>query len=117
LTRDLLQFTVLGIGMIFRDDYYEVVETIESMLVFVFRGLQERRQYRYLTEIVKRLYPTARQFRIGLDEYGKVPRITFIEAKRVLREELGFEADDKRNFTSGRSSHRKHDELNLAINL
>lgn len=85
--------------MVFRDDYHEVVEMIESMLVFVFRGLQERKQYRYLTENVKRLYPSASEFRIGLDEHGKVPRITFMEAKRILREELGFEADDKKNFT------------------
>lgn len=85
--------------MVFQDDYHEVVELIESMLVFVFRGLQERKQYRYLVEIVQRLYPSARPFRIGLDENGKVPRITFLEAKRILREELGFETDDKKNFT------------------
>ncbi|PYH97586.1 aspartate-tRNA ligase [Aspergillus ellipticus CBS 707.79] len=97
--RHMTEFTVLDIGMVFRDDYHEVVELIESMLVFVFRGLQERKQYRHLTEIVQRLYPSARPFRIGLDEHGKVPRITFLEAKRILREELGAETDDTKNFT------------------
>ena len=98
LTHNLLQFTVLDIGMAIQEDYHEVVEMIESMLVFVFRGLQERKQYRHLTEVVERLYPSAKQFRIGLDEHGKVPRITFTEARRILREELGFEADDKKDF-------------------
>ena len=85
--------------MVIQDDYHEVVEMIESMLVFVFRGLQERKQYRFLIEIVERLYPSAKQFRVGLDEHGKIPRITFMEARRILREELGFEADDKKDFT------------------
>lgn len=97
--RHMTEFTVLDIGMVFRDDYHEVVEMIESMLVFVFRGLQERKQYRHLISIVERLYPSAGKFRIGLDEHGKVPRVTFMEAKRILREELGFEADDNKNFT------------------
>ena len=85
--------------MVIQDNYHEVIEMIESMLVYVFRGLQERKQYQYLTEVVERLYPSARQFRIGLDEHGKLPRITFMEAKRILREELGFKADDEKDFT------------------
>lgn len=85
--------------MVFRDDYHEVVEMIESMLLFIFRGLQEREQYRNLSKIVEQLYPSARQFRVGLDEQGRVPRITFLEAKRTLREELGFVTDDKKDFT------------------
>lgn len=85
--------------MVIEDDYHEVVEMIESMLVFVLRGLQERKQYRHLIEIVQTLYPSAKQFRIGLDEDGKIPRVTFMEARRILREELGFEADDKKDFT------------------
>lgn len=85
--------------MAFQDDYHEVAELIESMLVFVFRGLQERKQYKSLVEIVQHLYPCARPFRVGLDEHGKVPRITFLEAKRILREELGLESDDGKNFT------------------
>ncbi|KAI4175684.1 MAG: hypothetical protein LQ346_008030, partial [Caloplaca aetnensis] len=85
--------------MVIQDDYHEVVEMIESMIVFVYRGLQERKQYRHLTETVEKFYPSARKFRISLDEHGKVPRITFLEARRILREELGFEADDTKDFT------------------
>ncbi|KAK6071360.1 aspartate-tRNA ligase [Seiridium cupressi] len=97
--RHMTEFTVLDIGMAFDDDYYEVVNMIESMLVFVFRGLQERKQYRHLVEVIQRLYPSARPFRIGLDGQGKVPRVSFFEAKRILREELGFDTDSKKNFT------------------
>ena len=83
-----------------QDDYHEVMDMIESMLVFVFRGLQERKQYSHLTETVSRLYPSAQKFRLGLDEHGKIPHITFLEARRILREELGFpEASDMKDFT------------------
>ncbi|KAH8698157.1 aspartate-tRNA ligase [Phaeosphaeriaceae sp. PMI808] len=98
-SRHLTEFTVLDIGMVFQDDYHEVVEMIESMLLFVFRGLQERKQYRSLVEIVKNLHPSTRDFKTGLDETGKVPRITFLEAKRILRDELSIETDDGQNFT------------------
>ncbi|KAH5142397.1 aspartate--tRNA (Asp) ligase [Parastagonospora nodorum] len=98
-SRHLIEFTVLDVGMVFQNDYHEVMELIESMLVFVFRGLQQRKQYRHLIEAFMSLYPSARDFKIGLDESGKVPRITFLEAKRILREELGFETEDDKNFT------------------
>lgn len=85
--------------MVFQDDYHEVVELIESMLVFVFKGLQQREQYRHLIEVFRSLNPSARDFKISLDKTGKVPRITFMEAKRILREELGFETENIKNFT------------------
>jgi aspartyl-tRNA synthetase len=94
-----LKFTVLGTGMTFQEDYHEVVDMMDSMLLFVFKGLQERNQYRTLIETVKKHYPAAREFRVGLDEHGKVPRITFMQAKHLLREELGLNADDCQDFT------------------
>jgi aspartyl-tRNA synthetase len=101
LTADLstLKFTVLGTGMVFQEDYHEVVDMMESMLLFVFKGLQERKQYRNLIETVKKYYPAAREFRVGLDEHGKVPRISFMQAKHLLREELGLNADDNQDLT------------------
>ncbi|USP79399.1 hypothetical protein yc1106_06673 [Curvularia clavata] len=98
-SRHLTEFTVLDIGMVFQNDYHEVMELIESMLVFVFRALQERTSYKHLIETFMNLYPSARDFKISLDKTGKVPRITFLEAKRILREELGFETQDNKNFT------------------
>lgn len=93
------QFTVLDIAMSFNDDYYEVVDLVESMLVFVLNELQRRSEYKQLIEAVQKLYPLAQPFHVGLDEHGKVPRITFLEAKRILRDELGLVSDDSKNFT------------------
>jgi hypothetical protein len=80
---------------------------IGSMLVFVFRALQERKQFATLMETVKEYYPSSKPFQVGLDEQGKVPRITWIEAKRVLREELSFHTSDQEDFTC--VPHRLHD--------
>ena len=85
--------------MAFEDDYQEVVDLIESMLVFVFRELQGRKQYRQLIALVQEMYPGVRPFRVGSDGHGKLPRITFLEAKRILREEIGIDSDDSKNFT------------------
>ncbi|KAF7589935.1 hypothetical protein BBP40_003515 [Aspergillus hancockii] len=87
-------FTVLGTGMVLEDNYYEVMDLMDSMIIFVFKGLQERKKYRDLIKIVKNHYPSAKDFRIGLDEHGKIPRISFKEAKRMLRDELGFKTED-----------------------
>ncbi|KAE8161313.1 aspartate-tRNA ligase [Aspergillus tamarii] len=97
--RHLTEFTVLDIAMAFEDDYQEVVDLIESMLVFVFKELQGRKQYRQLIALVQEMYPGVRPFRVGSDEHGKFPRITFLEAKRILREEIGVDSDDSKNFT------------------
>jgi aspartyl-tRNA synthetase len=43
--------------MVFQDNYHEVAELIECMLVFVFRGLQERKRFKPLLEAVEKLYP------------------------------------------------------------
>ncbi|KAJ6781994.1 hypothetical protein PWT90_01281 [Aphanocladium album] len=98
-TRHVTEFTVLDIAMAFDDDYHEVVNLIESMLVFVLTELQRRSQYKKLIEEVQKLYPRAQPFCLSLDTHGKVPRITFLEAKRILREELGLASDDGKNFT------------------
>jgi aspartyl-tRNA synthetase len=95
----MTQFTVLDIAMAFDHDYQEVIDLIESMLVFVFKELQGREQYKQLIALVQEMYPGVRPFRVGLNEHGKVPRITFLEAKRILREEFGLESDDSKNFT------------------
>ncbi|OAR02269.1 hypothetical protein LLEC1_03273 [Akanthomyces lecanii] len=108
--RHVTEFTVLDIAMIFRDDYHEVVDLVESMLVFVLNELQRRSQYKQLIEAVQKLYPRAEPFRVGLDEHGKVPRITFSEAKRILREELDLESDDSKNFTD-------HEEAALGLHF
>jgi len=93
------RFTVLDIAMVFEDDHHEVIELIESMLVFVFRALQERKQYRPLIKAVQRHYSSTKPFRVGLDAHGKVPRLTFLEAKSMLREALFLPTDDDKTLT------------------
>ncbi|KAJ5212484.1 uncharacterized protein N7498_004130 [Penicillium cinerascens] len=92
--RHLTEFTVLGTGMILEENYYEVMDLMDSMIIFVFKGLQERKKYQDLIETVKNHYPSSKDFRIGLDEHGKIPRISFKQAKRMLRDELGFKTED-----------------------
>ncbi|KAH2778176.1 hypothetical protein KXV54_003130, partial [Aspergillus fumigatus] len=92
--RHLTEFTLLGTAMVLEENYYEVMDLMDSMIVFVLKGLQERKKYRDLIEIVQNHYPTAQDFRIGLDEQGKIPWISFKEAKRMLRDELGFKTED-----------------------
>ncbi|KJZ75427.1 hypothetical protein HIM_05123 [Hirsutella minnesotensis 3608] len=98
-TRHVTEFTVLDIAMAFHDDYLEVVDLIESMVVFVLNELQRREQYKHLIKAVQKIYPRARPFLVGLDEHGKVIRTTFLEAKRILREELGIASEDSKKFT------------------
>lgn len=83
----------------FEHDYHEVVELIESMLVFVLNELQTRPIYKSHLAAVQKIYRCARPFHVGLDEDGKVVRTSFLEAKRILRDEIGIAADDHRNFT------------------
>lgn len=97
--RHMTEFTVLDIAMAFEDDYHQVVDAIEQMLVFVFKGLQERPSYRRLIETVLQLYPDARPFRISFGQNGRIPRISFLEAKRILREDLCRPSEDAKNFT------------------
>lgn len=85
--------------MAFQDDYHEVIDMAESLLVFIIRQLQERREYQRLTNVAKLLYPSAGTFRLGLDAQGKVPRITFMEAKKLLKEELGTNVDEQADFS------------------
>ena len=84
--------------MTFQENYHEIMDLMDSMLLFIFKGLQERKQYRDLIETVKKYYPAAKDFRVGLDKNGKIPRITFMQAKQLLREELGFKAEDNQDL-------------------
>lgn len=80
--------------MVLEESYYEVMDLMDSMIIFVLKGLQERKIYRDLIETVKNHHPSAKDFRIGLDENGRIPRISFKEAKRMLRDELGFKVEN-----------------------
>jgi aspartyl-tRNA synthetase len=63
------------------DDYHEVVDMLERLMLFIFNGLAER--YAKETELVRNVY-AVKPFK--LPEAGRVPRIDFSEGIRMLRE-------------------------------
>lgn len=85
--------------MSFQEDYHEVVDTVESMLIFVLTNLQKREKFRQLLGTIRRDHSPTRELSIGLDERGKIPRVTFAEAKRILQQELGIKTNPNKNFT------------------
>ncbi|KAH7128966.1 hypothetical protein EDB81DRAFT_845947 [Dactylonectria macrodidyma] len=73
-TRHLTEFTALEIAFALEHDW-----------------LEKREKYRHQLALVRRLFPSAGRFKLSVDENGRLPRVTFRDAKRILREELGFE--------------------------
>lgn len=65
--------------------YHEVLDFGEELVTFIIHQLQEREQYQALTNILKEEgYPEAGNFKIP-PEGEKAIRITFAEAKRLLK--------------------------------
>ncbi len=66
--------------------YHEVLSFGENLVTFIIRQLQEREQYKALIATLKEEgYPEAGNFRIPV-EGEKAIRITFAEAKKMLKE-------------------------------
>jgi aspartyl/asparaginyl-tRNA synthetase len=87
--RHLTEFTGLDLEMEIEEDYHEVVDLLEEMMLFIFRGLGER--YSKETELIGKVYPV-QSFKLP----EKVPRLHFAEGIKLLREageEIG-EYDD-----------------------
>jgi aspartyl-tRNA synthetase len=63
------------------DDYHEVVDMLERLMLFIFNGLAER--YAKETELVRSTY-AVEPFK--LPQADRVPRIDFSEGVRMLRE-------------------------------
>lgn len=77
--------------MVIKNHYHEVLSFGESLLIFIIRGLQEREQYKRLTQIVEQVYPGASNFKLPSGD--KAVRITFAEGVQLLRE-AGIEAEE-----------------------
>ncbi|KAH6962028.1 hypothetical protein BKA56DRAFT_499023, partial [Ilyonectria sp. MPI-CAGE-AT-0026] len=92
-TRHLTEFTALEVAFALEHSWLEVIEQAESLFVHVIDGLQKREKYRHQLALVRRLFPSAGRFKLAVDEHGKLPRVTFSEAKRIVREELGLETN------------------------
>jgi aspartyl/asparaginyl-tRNA synthetase len=95
----LEQFTMLELVFALQNSWTEIIDLADGLLVHLVRLLQEREKYKTLTQLSQRCHPLAGDFKLGLDDQGKLKRITFSEAKAILRNALGREADDNVDFT------------------
>jgi len=74
--------------MAFEENYHEVVEVLENLMLYIFNGL--RTKYKRETDLVRSIYHVE-EFK--LPEAGKVPRIPFSEGIQMLRDD-GLEIGD-----------------------
>ncbi|KAI4734155.1 aspartyl-tRNA synthetase [Aureobasidium sp. EXF-12298] len=86
--RHLTEFTGLDLEMAFEENYHEVVEVLENLMLYIFNGL--RTKYKRETDLVRSIYHVE-EFK--LPEAGKVPRIPFSEGIQMLRDD-GLEIGD-----------------------
>lgn len=77
--------------MVIKNHYHEVLSFSESLMIFIIRGLQEREQYKRLTQVVEQVYPGAANFKLPPGD--KAVRITFAEGVKLLNE-AGVEAGE-----------------------
>lgn len=86
--RHLTEFVGLDLEMAFEEHYHEVVDLLEELMIFIFRGLQER--YAKETDLVRRTYHVE-PFKLPAN--GKIPRLHFAEGVKMLRD-AGVEIGD-----------------------
>ncbi|KAH0353631.1 aspartyl-tRNA synthetase, partial [Aureobasidium melanogenum] len=86
--RHLTEFTGLDLEMAFEENYHEVVEVLENLMLYIFNGLKTK--YKRETDLVRSIYHVE-EFK--LPEAGKVPRIPFSEGIQMLRDD-GLEIGD-----------------------
>jgi len=89
--RHLTEFTGLDMEMVFEEHYHEVLEVLEGLMLYIFKGLKEK--YARETELVRSWLGTDKVEDFKLPEAGKVPRIPFSEGVKILRESGWKEAD------------------------
>ncbi|KAI9656941.1 MAG: hypothetical protein M1831_004489 [Alyxoria varia] len=87
--RHLCEFTGLDVEMAFEESYKEVLDLLEELMLFIFRGLAER--YKKESELVRGVY-NVQEFKLPAPGQ-KVPRLEFPEGVKMLREE-GVEIGD-----------------------
>ncbi|KAI0895511.1 aspartate-tRNA ligase [Annulohypoxylon nitens] len=84
--RHLTEFTSLETAFTIKQDWVEIVDKVDTYIVFVISQLQKRERFQHLTSLAKKIYPSAGNFKLGLDAQGKLPRLKFSEAKKLLND-------------------------------
>lgn len=82
-----------------KNDWLEILDFAEGLLVFLIQGLQKDDKYLPLMETARDLYPMAGTLKLGLTPDGKLLRLTFLECKKILRDALDMHSDDKADLT------------------
>ncbi|KAI8627865.1 aspartyl-tRNA synthetase [Xylariaceae sp. FL1651] len=80
--RHMTEFTGLDMEMEIEEHYHEVRDMIEGLMMYIFRGLQEKCKEQI--DFIRTIYPSEDFL---LPEPGKEVRLTFAEGQKLLREE------------------------------
>ncbi|KAM4065089.1 tRNA synthetases class II (D, K and n) domain-containing protein [Hirsutella rhossiliensis] len=80
--RHMTEFTGLDLEMEIEDSYHEVLEMLEGVLLYIFRGLAERCAHQ--VALIRAVYPSEEFL---LPAPGKEVRLTFAEGQALLRAE------------------------------
>lgn len=81
--------------MAFERDWTEVRDQAEALFIYMIRGLQEREKFKHLIPLAKKMWSSAGDFDLGLDDQGKLTKITFSEAKQLLKDDGELHVDDQ----------------------
>lgn len=90
-----MQFTMLEAVFNLKNDWLEVIDFAEGLLIFLVQDLQKSDKYRSLTQTALTLYSVTGTLKLGLTAEMKLLRLTFLECKELLRRTLGIQAEDK----------------------
>ncbi|KAF2123423.1 class II aaRS and biotin synthetase [Dothidotthia symphoricarpi CBS 119687] len=99
-SRHLTEFTMLEAVFNLKNDWLEILDFAEGLLIFLVQTLQERDKYLSLIHTAQTLYPMAGTLKLGLNAEGKLLRLTFVECKKILREALKMQSEDKDDLTT-----------------
>jgi aspartyl/asparaginyl-tRNA synthetase len=77
--RHLTEFTGLDLEMEIENNYHEVIDLLENLMLFIFKGLNDR--YSKETKLIGEVYPV-HPFKLPT----KAPRLSFIEGIKMLRD-------------------------------
>lgn len=80
--RHMTEFTGLDLEMEIEEHYHEVRDTLEGVLLYIFKGLENNCAKEI--ELVRSIYPSEKFL---VPEPGKEVRLTFAEGQKLLREE------------------------------
>lgn len=86
--RHLTEFTGLDLEMEIQEDYHEVVDFLEGLMLFILNGLKDR--YKKETDLIRSIYHVD-EFK--LPEVGKTIKLPFSEGIQMLRDD-GVEIGD-----------------------